>query len=70
MTEGEAKLVRMAEEIRQFFQHQGDGADAAAANHIRQFWAPTMRADFLALAARETEAVSPAALGVARALGD
>lgn len=49
MNEAEAKLVRMAGEIHQFFRHQGDASYDAAANHIRQFWSPVMRQDLLAL---------------------
>ena len=48
ITGEEAKLLRMAEEIHQFFRHQGDAAPVAAASHLKQFWAPTMRTDFLA----------------------
>lgn len=53
MTEAEAKLVRMAGEIHQFFRHQGEASILAAANHIRQFWSPAMRNDFIAAAAQE-----------------
>lgn len=59
MTEGEAKLIRMAEEIHQFFRHQGDTAPAAAADHIRQFWAPVMRQEFLAAISEAQESISP-----------
>lgn len=68
MTESEAKLVRMATEIHQFFRHQGDAAAPAAANHIRQFWAPPMRADFLAIAQREGDNLSEPAQSIATAL--
>ncbi len=69
MTEGEAKLIRMALEIRQFFRHQGDAAAAAAtANHLRQFWAPSMRDEFLAVVAKEGDAVDPEARAIAAAL--
>lgn len=68
MTEGEAKLARMAGEIHRFFRHQGDGAVPAAANHLRQFWPPGMRADFVALAAREPDALAPETRAIAEAL--
>lgn len=68
MTENEAKLVRMAQEIHQFFRHQGDAAPGAAADHIKQFWAPTMRADFMALAAREGDALPAEAIRIAQRL--
>lgn len=45
--DGDAKLLRMAHEISQFFRHQGDAAPAAAAHHLRQFWPPVMRKRFL-----------------------
>lgn len=47
-----AKLLVMATEIHQFFRHQGDTAPALAADHMKQFWPPMMRADFLAVIAR------------------
>lgn len=68
MTEAETKLVRMATEIHQFFRHQGDAAAPAAANHIRQFWAPPMRTDFLAVAEREGDSLGEPALSIAAAL--
>jgi len=68
MTDAEAKLVRMATEIHQFFRHQGDAAAPAAANHIRQFWAPPMRADFLAIAKREGDSLGEPAQSIAAAL--
>ena len=49
MTEQDEKLLRMAGEIYQFFRHQGDAAPVAAASHLKQFWAPSMRADYLAV---------------------
>jgi formate dehydrogenase subunit delta len=69
MTDGEAKLIRMALEIRQFFRHQGDDvAASAAANHLKQFWAPSMRQDFLALIEREGDAVALEVRAIASAL--
>jgi hypothetical protein len=65
MTDGEAKLIRMVLEIRQFFRHQGDDA---AAYHLQQFWAPSMRQDFLALIERESDAVAAGVRAIASAL--
>ncbi len=40
----EDKLVRMANQIAQFFQSQPhDEAVAGIADHLRSFWTPTMR---------------------------
>ena len=40
----EDKLVRMANQIGQFFQSQPhDEAVAGIADHLRSFWTPTMR---------------------------
>jgi len=67
MTPEEQKLIRMAEEIRLFFRRQGPEAAAkAAAEHIRQFWAPSMRQDFLALG--DSADLSPEAKAIAEAL--
>ena len=70
MTEAEMKLVRMATEIHQFFRHQGDVAASAAASHIRQFWAPPMRRDFLAIVKREGVGLGEPAQSIAAALED
>ena len=67
MTEGETKLIRMALEIHQFFRRQNDAADAAA-RHLQQFWAPTMRREFLDLIVREGDAVPATAREIAAAL--
>jgi hypothetical protein len=64
MTEGEAKLVRMALEIQQFFRHRGDAADGLAADHIKQFWAPSMRKAFQAVLAREGGSLAPEARAI------
>ena len=48
MTPEQQKLIRMALEIRQNFNRRG-GLEPAV-EHIRAFWAPSMRADFVALA--------------------
>ena len=42
----EDKLVRMANQIGQFFQSQPhDAAVAGIADHLRSFWTPKMRRD-------------------------
>ena len=70
MTEGEAKLVRMAGEIHQFFRHQGDIAAEKAADHMRQFWPPTMRADLTALAQKHSAAIPPEIRAIVAELAD
>ena len=46
------KLAYMANQIAKFFVSQGeDGAAASIADHIKKFWNPDMRQDFLAAAA-------------------
>jgi len=43
------KLVRMANQIAQFFASQGnDHAAADVADHLRKFWEPRMRAQICA----------------------
>ena len=70
MTEGEAKLVRMASEIHQFFRHQGDVAAEKAAFHLKQFWAPSMRNDLTVLAEKEGDALPPEVRAIVAALKD
>jgi formate dehydrogenase subunit delta len=43
------KLQRMANDIARNLAALGDGAPAAIAEHLRQFWTPRMRAELLAL---------------------
>lgn len=68
VNEQDAKLLRMAGEIHQFFSHQGDGAAAAAANHLEQFWAPAMRADFQAAIAAQGARADDHLHAIAKAL--
>ena len=71
MTEAEAKLIRMATEIHQFFRLRGpDAAAAAAADHLRQFWPRQMRQEFLDLVARSGETIPIEARNMAEKLGD
>jgi formate dehydrogenase subunit delta len=43
------KLQRMANDIARNLAALGDGAPAAIAEHLRQFWTPRMRAELLAM---------------------
>lgn len=62
------KLVQMALEIHQFFRHRGEAAPAEAARHLRQFWAPAMRRDFLAHVKARSRDVPAEALNIASEL--
>ena len=49
MSDGDAKLVMMANQIGKFFAPQRNGDPAAAiATHLRKFWDPRMRAAIIA----------------------
>ena len=70
---GVAKLVRMANQIAQFFaaQHPGPAGEATAAvavaDHLRSFWEPRMRRKIQAHAKAGGAGLSPvAAAAVAR----
>lgn len=43
------KLQRMANDIARNLAALGDGAPAAIAEHLRQFWTPRMREELLAM---------------------
>ena len=43
------KLQRMANDIARNLAALGDGAPAAVAEHLRQFWTPRMREELLAM---------------------
>ena len=43
------KLQRMANDIARNLAALGDGAPAAIAEHLRQFWTPRMREELLAI---------------------
>lgn len=61
------KLVRMANQIAQFFAHLPEQAAAEqVADHLRKFWDPRMRAGILAQA--DAEALTPAARRAVAAL--
>lgn len=54
-------LIRMANQIGTFFESQPDRAEAleGIANHLRKFWEPRMRQEFLRLLADDGEGVHP-----------
>jgi formate dehydrogenase subunit delta len=63
----EAKLLRMARQIADFYNSYGDDeATQAIAGHINKFWTPKMREEFLVAATGRT--LDPPALEAARAL--
>ncbi len=58
--DNKAKLLRMAEEIADFFQaYPREQAVESIAGHINKFWTPKMREDFLAAAAEPGQALPP-----------
>ncbi|MBV8618170.1 MAG: formate dehydrogenase subunit delta [Curvibacter sp.] len=65
-------LIQMANRIGQFFESMPDHAEAleGVAQHIRKFWEPRMRAEFLRLVdapgEREVRAIVLEAVGVYR----
>lgn len=54
-------LIRMANQIGTFFESQPDRAEAleGIATHLRKFWEPSMRQEFLALLDEDGEGVHP-----------
>jgi formate dehydrogenase subunit delta len=66
-------LIRMANQIGTFFESQPDRSEAleGIATHLKKFWDPRMRQEFLALLDADGEGVSPIvreAMGRHRAL--
>jgi formate dehydrogenase subunit delta len=60
------KLVYMANQIAKFFAHEGEEkAAASVADHLRKYWDPRMRAQFISEAPAMAEALLPAARGAA-----
>jgi formate dehydrogenase subunit delta len=56
----QAKLIRMASEIADFFKfYPEDKAIAAVANHINRYWTPKMREEFLAAASQPGQSLPP-----------
>ena len=67
------KLIKMANQIGDFFESMPDPVEAeeGIATHIKKFWEPRMRREFLALLDEGDTGVSPIvreALGRHRAL--
>jgi formate dehydrogenase subunit delta len=59
-------LVRMANQIADFFRHRPhDQAVEGAADHIRKFWDPRMRAKMIEHLAHGGDGLSPLALEAA-----
>ncbi len=54
-------LIRMANQIGTFFESMPERQEAleGIANHIKKFWEPRMRREFLALLEAGGEGVSP-----------
>ncbi|MRX50801.1 hypothetical protein GI374_10155 [Paracoccus sp. S-4012] len=66
MSGGDAKLVRMANQIATFFETQpGIDPAAATAAHLNDFWPPPMRARLLEMIAEGGTGLRPAAAGAA-----
>ncbi len=53
------KLQRMANDIARNLAALGDGAPAAIAEHLRQFWPPRMRAELQAMVTAGGEGLEP-----------
>ena len=65
----EDKLVRMANQIGQFFKSQPhDEALAGIADHLRSFWTPKMRRQIAYLAAAGGAGLDPLTLEAVRRL--
>lgn len=63
------RLIAMANEISRFFAAQtGDGAGQAA-DHLRRFWAPQMRAELAAWRASGGDGLEPVAAEAVDRLG-
>lgn len=54
------RLIYMANQIARFFQAQPEGA-AGAAQHLKSFWDPQMRAEIIAWRAAGGDGLSPLA---------
>ena len=62
-----ATLVKMANQVGQFFSAQKNGDQIAdAANHFKRFWAPRMRANIVDYVARGGKDLNPTALGAVK----
>ncbi|MFQ5562415.1 MAG: formate dehydrogenase subunit delta [Parvularculaceae bacterium] len=66
-----ADLIRMANQISQFFEAYGEEeAVEGVANHLRMFWAPRMRCDLVAALKENTDGARPAVVSAAAKLAD
>ena len=62
-------LVKMANQIGQFFSAQKTGDQAAsAADHLRKFWDPRMRAGIIDYVAQGGQGLNPVALEAVKRL--
>lgn len=64
------RLIRMANQIGIFFESQPDRQEAleGIATHLRKFWDPRMRAEFLSLVDGDSHSrISPIVLDAVRA---
>ena len=67
--DGSNKLVRMANQIADFFApYPHDEAVAGVAKHIKDFWDPRMRKDFFAALDEGATGVNPLVLEAAKQL--
>ncbi len=67
MSNTDEKLVRMANQIASFFKTQpGDKATASTAQHIKDFWDPSMIAQMRNLLANDVEGLDPIAHAAAK----
>jgi len=63
------KLVRMANQIAAFFETQpGDDGSERVAEHLRSYWAPRMREQFLQIAEAGRRDLRPLAAAAAERL--
>ncbi len=67
MSSTHEKLIRMANQIASFFATQpGDKGAASTAQHIRDFWDPSMIAQLAELIKAEDNGLNPMALAAAK----
>ena len=63
------KLVRMVNQIAEFFAHEGPlKAAASTADHLQKFWDPSMRGQIIAVEAGSATGLEPAALAAVKQL--
>jgi formate dehydrogenase subunit delta len=64
------KLVKMANQIGQYFGAQKVGAAAGMADHLRKFWDPHMRATIVDHVKRGGAGLDPIAIEAIKHLGE